>query len=92
MRLRGRYLILAWTALFLAVAGTIAVRDRRAFGTARRVAALEDSLNVVSRLHGELAAELANLQSPGALTLLGERLGLRAPTDSELLTVTVTGP
>ncbi len=83
---------MAWTAFFLAVFGTIAVRDRRAFAVARRVSVLEDSFNVVARMHGDLAAELANMQSPGALTDLGERLGLRPPKDSELLTVVVSGP
>lgn len=91
MNLKGRHLVFGWTAVLLIVAGIIAIRDRKAFDTIDRLAAVEDSLEVINRIHAEVASELATLQAPGSLQALGEELGLRAPSDSEQARVRVTG-
>lgn len=92
LSLRGRYLVVAWTAVFLVVAGVITLRDRAAFRAVKRHEALRESLDVVERQHSELTAELATRRSPGELTPLGERLGLRIPTDAEIARVSVAVP
>lgn len=75
--------------MFLAVAGTIALRNRQGFAAAERIAALEDSMQVVSRHHSDLSAEIANFLAPGQLTRLGESLGLQTPTDNQIERVPV---
>lgn len=87
--LRGRYLVVAWIAVFLVVAGIITLRDRAAFAARQRLGAIAESLQVVSRQYSELSAEIETTLSPGRLTLLGERLGLRTPTDTEIEQVPV---
>lgn len=90
--LRGRYLVVAWIAVFLVVAGIVTLRDRAAFRVQKSMALVEESLQVVERQHNELNAEIANRKSSGALTPIGERLGLRIPSDTEIETVRVTEP
>lgn len=75
--------------MFLAVAGTIALRNRKGFAAAARIAVLEDSMQVVSRRHSDLLAEINNFQAPGHLTRLGESLGLQTPTDNQIERVPV---
>ena len=86
---RGRWLVLAWTAVFLAVAGVITVRDTRGWAKQRVVDALEDSLAVLQDLHTEASAAVATLRPPGELTRVGAALGLRPPSDSEIHTLRV---
>ena len=92
LSLKGRYLVVAWTAVFLAVAGVVTLRDRAAFRALERYEVLEDSLQVVARQHTELLSEINTRGSLGALGELGARLGLRIPTDGEIEQVRVTGP
>ncbi len=87
--LRGRYLVVAWVAVFLVVAGIITLRDRAAFAAGQRLGAVAESLQVVSRQQNELTAEIQTRVSSGPLTLLGERLGFRIPSDTEIYKVTV---
>jgi hypothetical protein len=89
---KGRYLVVAWIAVFLAVAGVITLRDRAAFRTQETLRVVEESLQVVSRQHAELTADIANRLSAAVLTPLGESRGLRIPTDTEIETITVPGP
>jgi hypothetical protein len=92
LSLRGRYLVVAWTAVFLVVAGSITLRDRAAFRALERYRILQESLQVVSRQHDELLADINNRVTAGELTALGERLGLRIPTDTEIELVRVPEP
>jgi hypothetical protein len=89
--LRGRIVFVGWVAVFLATAGTIALRNHAAFETRQRLLVLQDSLQAVARTHTQLAADVATLLSPALLRPLGERIGLRAPSDSETATVVITG-
>lgn len=84
--------MVAWTAVFLVVAGMITLRDRAAFRAQDRYRVLEDSLQVVSRQYDQLSADIAARRMAGPLTALGERLGLRSPTDAEIHTVRVPRP
>lgn len=92
LSLKGRYLVVAWTAVFLVVAGVITLRDRAAFRAQDRHRVLQESLQVVEREHAELLADINTRLSAGPLTALGERLGLRNPSDAEIETVRVPGP
>lgn len=83
MRVKGRHLVLAWGAVFLAGAGTIALRQQRAFHLLREVGVLADSLRAIRSMHGELSATLAGMTSPEGLLPRAESLGLRTPSDSE---------
>lgn len=87
--IKGRHFVVAWIAVFLLVAGVITVRDRRAFATEKRVALLEDSLQVLLRQHADLLARRSTRLAPGSLMRVGERLGLRTPTDNEIERVLV---
>lgn len=89
--LRGRIVFVGWVAVFLATAGTIALRNHAAFETRQRLLVLQDSLQAVARTHTQLAADVATLLSPALLRPLGERIGLRTPSDSETATVVITG-
>lgn len=84
--------MVAWTAVFLVVAGVITLRDRAAFRALERYEVLEESLQVVARQQAELALEISTKASHAALAELGERLGLRIPTDTEIAQVRVAGP
>lgn len=92
LSLRGRYLVVAWTAVFLAVAGVITLRDRAGFRALERYEVLQESVDVVTRQRAELGAEIHTRLSAGELTPLGERLGLRIPTDAEIARVSVAVP
>jgi hypothetical protein len=84
LSLRGRHYLVGWITVFLAVAAVITLRDRAAFTTNERIAALEDSLRVLGRQHYDLTSRLVIRRTPAALSVVGERLGLKAPTDNEI--------
>lgn len=86
---KGRHHVIGWIAVFLAVAAVITLRTRAGFDTGDRIALLEDSLQVLERQHADLSARIANRLAPGTLTLVGEQLGLRTPTDNEIERVLV---
>lgn len=88
---KGRWFVIAWVAVFLAVAGVIALRDTRGFAMTEHVRTLEDSAQVLSDVRTTLSAELAFLLSPGEVTRRGALLGLRMPSDSEIVTLRVPG-
>ncbi len=92
MPLKGRYLVVAWVAVFLVVAGIITRRDRLGFAALERYNAIAESLQVVQRQQAELSADIQTRESPGALVQLGLRLGLRTPTDTEIEQVSVPAP
>ncbi len=83
MQVKGRFFVLGWGGVFLAVAGTIALRQYHAFTTVRAVAILADSVKAVRSVHGDLTGALAGMQSPELLVPRAEALGLRQPTEGE---------
>lgn len=86
---KGRHHLVAWIAVFLAVAAVITLRDRAGFAARDRIAALEDTLQVLERQHVDLSSRINTRLAPGPLSLLGEQLGLRIPTDNEIERVLV---
>lgn len=80
---------MAWVAVVLVVAGVIALRDSKGFAMTARVRALEDSVLVLSDTRTSLSADLSFLLAPGEVTRRGALLGLRAPSDSEIVTLHV---
>jgi hypothetical protein len=86
---KGRHHVVGWIAVFLAVAVVITLRDRAAFATAERIAALDDSLQVLLRQQVDLSGRVNDRLAPGPLSRLGEQLGLRIPTDNEIERVPV---
>ncbi|MEO8479968.1 MAG: hypothetical protein ABI542_10095 [Gemmatimonadota bacterium] len=86
---KGRWFVIAWVAVFLTVAGVIALRDKRGFAMTEQVRTLEDSAQVLSDVRTTLSADLAFLLSPGEVTRRGMLIGLRIPSDSEIVTLRV---
>jgi hypothetical protein len=86
---RGRWFVLGWTAVFLAVASVITVRDTRGFARSRALDSLTDSLRVLQDMDITLRAEVETLLSAGEVARRGAALGLRAPSDSEIHTLRV---
>lgn len=87
MQVKGRHLVLAWGAVFLAVAGAVAVRQHRALLANQEVRTLTDSLRALRAVHGDLSSSLSGLQSPELLLPRAESLGLRTPSDTEQVTL-----
>jgi cell division protein FtsB len=82
--LRGRFWVLVWLALFLAVAVVVQARQSAAIATARRLAALREQ---VSALEAERAALQRRIHIATSRKVLGDRaereLGLMQPHDSQ---------
>jgi hypothetical protein len=89
MRVKGRYLVVAWTAVFLAAVGAIVVRTSAGFRMQERVTALNDSIRAMDAIHGDLSAKVATLGSRPMLAPKVAALGLRFASDSELRLVSV---
>ena len=89
---RGRYLVVAWIAVFLVVALVITLRNRASFRTQEDLRAVAESLQVVSRQRDELLVDIRTRLSSAVLTPLGTSQGLRIPTDTEIETVRVPEP
>lgn len=81
--MRGRYLVIAWTTVFLAATGTIVVRQRRAHHVQQRLNALEQERDQLREGRAELQSRLAALKSRPVLGPKIAELGLRTASDSE---------
>ncbi len=90
MQVRGRHLVLAWTAVFLAVAGVIVSRDRRAFALQGRLRTLDDHVSALISDRDRLAATIARLSTQEQLQPRAEAMGLRIASDSEMVALPVT--
>lgn len=89
MQVKGRHLVLAWGAVFLAVAGTVAVRQHRAFLLNSEVGELTSTLRALRSVHGDLASNLAGMRSPELLLPRAESLGLQIPSDSAQINLSI---
>lgn len=92
MQVRGRHLVLAWTAVFLLVAGVIVSRDRRAFALQARVRVVHDHIRALISDRDRLAATIARLSTQEELQPKAEAMGLRIASDSEMIALPVTPP
>ncbi len=92
MQVRGRHLVLAWTAVFLAVAGIIVSRDRRAFVMQDRLRAQNDHVRALLSDRDKLSATIARLATQEELQPKAEAMGLRIASDSEMVALPVPSP
>jgi cell division protein FtsL len=89
MRVKGRYLVLAWTAVFLAAVAAIVLRDEAAFPARQHLAELEKRIRALKGIHADLETKISGLMSPDSLRPKAAALGLRAATDSEIVPLSV---
>jgi len=89
MRVKGRYLVVAWMAVFLATVGVIVVRDDSAFTIRRRVDVVENRIKALQAMRANLETSIAQLESHEDLAPKAQALGLRFATDSELVSLTL---
>ncbi len=85
MQVKGRYLVIGWTAVFLAVTFTIVIRSHRGFAIQKRVQALGDSVLAARSTRDNLGQTITSLRGR---TVLLQRLGgtgLRDASDSEVV-------
>lgn len=86
MQLKGRHFVIGWMAVFLLSAGVVVVRLRRSFAIADRVKVLQNSIDSLLAVRAEQDNALGPLKGE-ALRIKAEALGLRAASDSELVTL-----
>lgn len=85
MQVRGRYLVVAWTAVFLATVGAIVLRARSGILMRRRVDAIADTIRALSSSKADLETRVTDLESQPKLMPKAEALGLRNPSDSVVI-------
>jgi cell division protein FtsL len=76
--------VIAWTAVFLAAVGAIVFRTRAGFRMQERLVAVNDTIQALDGVRGDVKAKVATLQSRPVLAPKAESLGLRFASDSEL--------
>lgn len=91
MQVRGRHLVIAWTAVFLAVAGIITVRDHHGWQVRGRLAAVRDSVEAARSEVDLLKSRVSFLTSRAHLAPIATALGLRISSDSEYQRLTLPG-
>jgi hypothetical protein len=91
MRVRGRYLVFGWTAVFAVAAGSIVLRTRSGFLMRRHVDALEAEIRVLESSRADFEANLEKLKGRSALVAKAEALGLHFTADSDLVILRVPG-
>jgi len=85
MQVRGRYLVIAWTVVFLATVGTIVLRARSGILARRRVDAIADTIRAYSSSKADLESKVAELTSARVLIPKATALGLRGTSDSAVV-------
>lgn len=83
MQVRGRYLVFAWTAVFIAAAAAIVVRTKAGFDMRARVDSIEAHMKTLDGIRGDLEADLATMKSRTTLSPKAQALGLRFTSDTE---------
>jgi hypothetical protein len=89
MRVKGRYLVVAWTVVFLAAVGVIVLRARSGFVVQRRVAELAAQIRALEGVRGDVEAKVASLKSRPVLAPKLEARGLRFASDTEFQLIQV---
>lgn len=85
MRVKGRYLVITWTAVFLAAVAAIVLRDGAAFPARNHLDQLDDRIKALDGIRAELEGKITALKSHDSLARKAEALGLRNATDSEVV-------
>lgn len=87
MQVKGRYLVIGWTTVFLAVAGAIVLRTHRGFETQDNLRHLRDSVQAMRATRDKIGQAIGTLESRADLEPKLERLGLRSASDSEIISL-----
>lgn len=92
MQVRGRHLVIAWTAVFLAAVGAIVLRTRAGFAIQKHVSELNTHIQALEGVRGDVKAQVARLQSRQVLAPKAAALGLRFASDTEFTLLRVSVP
>lgn len=92
MRIKGRYVVVGWTAVFLAAAIVIVVRDHSGFAMRQRFDASNHHIAALEGARADYERQIAVLSSRLALMPKVEALGLRFPSDSAIVALRVSTP
>ena len=87
MQVKGRYLVIGWTMVFLTVAGAIVLRTHRGFETQDHLRRVRDSVQAMRATRDKVRRAIGTLESRAVLEPRLERLGLRSASDSEIFRV-----
>jgi len=86
VKLRGRHWVAIWLGAFLAVAACVVWRQTEALQTATTLHALRNARGALETGKAAAIADVRRARSRAVLVPLAEqRLGLRAPQDSEIV-------
>jgi hypothetical protein len=85
VRYRGRYLVIGWTIVFLAVTGTIVVRQGRSFAAQKTLATQTRERDRLREVKADLGSRISALKSRPVLGPRAAALGLHTPSDSEVV-------
>lgn len=80
---RGRYLVIGWTIVFVAVAGMIVVRQKRSFVSQAALRDMTMERDRLEEVRTDLESRISALRSRRVLGPKAAALGLRTPSDSE---------
>jgi len=87
MQVKGRYLVIGWTAVFLAAVGSIVIRDGAGFAARKHLDETNRNLKALEGIRSNLQTSIAQLSGSEAIRAKVEALGLRPATDSEQVTL-----
>lgn len=87
MQVKGRYLVIGWTMVFLTVAGAIVQRTHRGYQVREQLSHVRDSVQAMRATRDKVRRAIGALESPAILQPRLERLGLRSASDSEIFRV-----
>jgi hypothetical protein len=87
MQVKGRYLVIGWTAVFLAAIASIVIRDGAGFAAISHLQETNRNVKALEGIRSNLETSIRQLSSSEALRAKVEPLGLRPATDSEQVTL-----
>jgi cell division protein FtsL len=90
MRVKGRYLVIGWTAVFLAAVGAIVFRTKSGFEARKNLTNLNTRIQALEGIRGDVRAQIAGFGVRSELAPKAQAMGLRFASDSELRMVGVT--
>lgn len=85
MVLKGRHWIAVWLIVFLAAAAFVIARQTSGYRMARALADAREARARLEGQRGELERRLRAAKSRAVLVPRAQRLGLRLPSDSEIV-------
>jgi hypothetical protein len=87
MALKGRHWVAVWLVAFLAAAAVVIARQTSGYRAARALAETRVVRANLDGRRGELERRLRTARSREVLMPIARRLGLRQPSDSEIVLV-----